>query len=78
MKKITLETWEISSARITAYPKHFLDPMPQVYVTIKGQEKLLFEFYPDEIQFRPEEFIGLTLDQAHDLKRRKNLAYLQS
>ncbi len=40
----------IVSARITALPKTFSDPMPEVYVTMEdGNEHLLFEYYPDEI-----------------------------
>jgi hypothetical protein len=40
----------IVSARITALPKTFSDPMPGVYVTMEdGNEHLLFEYYPDEI-----------------------------
>ncbi len=60
-------------------PKSFLDPMPQVYVTLENNtEQALFEYYPDEISFRPNEFIGLTLDEARSLKGKKDLAYLKS
>jgi hypothetical protein len=39
---------------------------------------LLFDYYPDEISFRPDEFIGLTMKQAGTLKFTKDKAYLQS
>ena len=69
----------IISARITAMPKTFGDPMPQVFVTLENnQEEFLFEYYPDEISFRPEEFIGKTLEEAHHLKFVKDKQYLQS
>ena len=70
---------KIIKARITALPKSLFDPMPEVHVTTEdGEEQKLFEYYPDEISFTPEEFIGLTLDEARDLKRQKDLKYLQS
>lgn len=70
---------KIISARITPQPKDFFDPMPKVFVTTTDREEhFLFEYYPDEIHFTPEEFIGLTVAEAKHLKFQKNLAYLQS
>ena len=70
---------KIKSAQITAYPKSLFDPMPQVFVTFENnKEEFLFEFYPDEISFSQEEFVGLTVEEAKDLKFRKDKAYLQS
>lgn len=69
----------ITSARITALPKSFLDPMPEVYITLAdGVEQLLFDYYPDELSFSPSNFVGLTLEQAHNLKHKKDVAYLRS
>ncbi|MCA6368189.1 MAG: hypothetical protein IM631_12235 [Cytophagales bacterium] len=69
----------IVSARITALPKTFSDPMPEVYVTMEdGDEHLLFEYYPDEISFEADEFVGLTIEQARSLKTNKDTAYLKS
>jgi hypothetical protein len=60
-------------------PEGMLDAMPQVKVQFTdGQEKVLFEFYPDEINFTESEFIGLTEDQAHELRMKKDIHYLQS
>ena len=70
---------KIKSAIITAMPKSLFDPMPEVIATFEdSSEKSLFSFYPDEIQFKDNEFIGLTEDQARDLKRKKDLAFLRS
>ncbi len=70
---------KITKARITAQPKSFSDPMPQVYVTTEdGAEQLLFEYYPDEISFTEKEFEGLTIDEAKNLKFIKDKKYLQS
>lgn len=70
---------KITHARITAMPTQILDPMPQVMVRVEeGEEVLLFEYYPDEISFQASDFIGLTLQEAHDLKRKKDVNYLQS
>lgn len=70
---------KIISARITEQPKSLFDPMPQVFVTMEGGvEEFLFEYYPDEISFSPQEFKGLTLDEAKHLKFKKDKNYLQS
>jgi hypothetical protein len=71
----------ITEVRITAYPRKLLDPTPQVLVKYSDEsnvEKLLFEFYPDEISFLAKEFLGLTEAQAKELKYQKDKAYLLS
>ncbi len=53
--------------------------LPEVWVSLEnGQEHYLFEYYPDEINFAPEEFVGLTLVEARNLKQRKSQEFLQS
>ena len=70
---------KIISARITDYPKGLFDPMPMVYVTMENNKQVfLFEFYPDEINFTEEEFLGLTIDEAKNLKFIKDKDFLQS
>ena len=70
---------KIIRAKITAMPKSFFDPMPKVIVqTEDGIEHTLFEYYPDEISFTTNEFIGLTLEEGKDLRRQKDLRYLKS
>lgn len=70
---------KIVSARITEMPQDFFDPMPQVFVTLEnGQEEFLFEYYPDEISFTPNEFVGLTISKAKHLKFVKDKKFLQS
>jgi hypothetical protein len=70
---------KIISARITAMPKSLFDPMPQVYVTLEnGVEEFLYDYYPDEISFSPQEFVGLTIDEARHLKFVKDKRFLQS
>lgn len=51
-----------------------------VLVTFEGSadEHVLFEYFDDELTFRADEFIGLTEQEARDLFRRKDIAYLQS
>lgn len=70
----------ITQCRITAMPKSFFDPMPQVMVKLafEKEEQLLFEFYPDEISFTESEFIGLTIEEAKTLKGKKDRNYLKS
>ena len=70
---------KITSCRITAYPKKLGDPMPEVWATFSdGAEKRLFSFYPDEINFGADEFIGLTEEEARNLFSRRDTAYLRS
>jgi hypothetical protein len=68
----------ITSARITDQPRSLFDPMPVVYVTTEdGAEQRLFDYFPDEISFKPEDFIGLTVDEARSLKFQRDLKYLK-
>ena len=70
---------KITSARITAMPQSFFDPMPQVHVTLEnGKEEFLFEYYPDEISFSASEFVGLTIEESRHLKFVKDKKFLQS
>jgi hypothetical protein len=72
-------TLKIVTARITPLPKKLFDPMPEVHVTLEdGSEQMLFSYYPDEISFHANEFVGLTVDQAKQLKVKKDVAYLRS
>ncbi len=60
---------KVISSRITEQPKSLFDPMPQVWVTMEnGQEEFLFDYYPDEISFTPNEFVGLTIEECRHLK----------
>jgi hypothetical protein len=61
-------------------PKALRDPMPEVHVVYEEDapvECFLFQYYPDELSFSADEFIGLTEDQAHQLFRDKDIAYLR-
>lgn len=70
---------KIESARITPLPKGWSDPLPQVFVKVAGHpEQFLFDYFHDEISFSPEEFVGLTIREACELKHAKDVAYLRS
>lgn len=45
-----------------------------------GTRKRLFSFYPDEIGFENEggELIGLTEAEAHEMRHKKDVAYLRA
>jgi hypothetical protein len=78
-KEYTDKEPTIVACTIGPYPKSLFDKMPSVSVTFdNGISKVLFEFYPDEIQFGQAEFIGLTEAQARQLKFNKDKRYLQS
>lgn len=51
-----------------------------VHVMVEGAlaEVPLFSYFHDEISFTEAELIGLTVDLAHDLRHKKDVAYLQS
>jgi hypothetical protein len=60
-------------------PEGMLDSMPKVRVKFNsGEEKILFEFYPDEITFSESEFTGLTEESAQRLKFERDMKYIQS
>lgn len=70
---------KITSARITPPPKCFGDPLPVIWVTLEdGCEERLFEYYPDEISFDPQEFLGLTISEARALRTKKDVDFLRS
>jgi hypothetical protein len=70
---------KIISARITEMPKSFFDEMPKVFVTFENNtEEFLFSYYPDEISFTTNEFVGLTKEEAIHLKFKKDKEFLQS
>jgi hypothetical protein len=74
-----VEELVITEACISAFPKKFLDPLPIVSVTTTdGIRRILFSYYPDEIQFTEREFIGLTIGQARRLKFEKDKKWLMS
>ena len=64
---------------LSEQPESFFDPLPKVMVTLDNNtEQCVFEYYPDEISFTPNEFIGLTLDECRHLKFVKDKKYLTS
>jgi hypothetical protein len=70
---------EIVSARITSLPKTIGDPLPEVWATFRdGTEKMLFTYYPDEISFEAEDFIGLIEEEATLFKFGRDRAYLRA
>lgn len=74
---------KITSCRIGPYPRPMpegmFDEMPKVEATFEdGSTQVLFSFYPDELSFTEEEFIGKTALEALELKARRDAAYLRS
>jgi hypothetical protein len=74
---------KITSTTIGPYPapmpEGMFDPMPSVTATFEdGTTKKLFTFYPDEIDFKESEFIGLTEQEALSLRHKKDVAHLRS
>ena len=69
----------IADCQIGPYPRSYSQPRPKVAVTYTdGIRETLFFFYPEELAFTEQEFIGLTRDQALALRQSKDVAYLRS
>lgn len=69
----------IVSARITPLPVQLGDPLPEVWATFTdGSERMLFTYYPDEISFQEQDFVGLTEEEARLYKFGRDRSYLQS
>ena len=51
-----------------------------VFVTLEGEttEKQIFSHFDDELSFNEAEFVGLTVEQAHALRTKRDIAYIQS
>lgn len=68
----------VVSARITPLPRRLGDPLPEVWVTCEdGSETKVFDFYPDEISFSGDDFVGLTIEECRLLKFGRDRAFLQ-
>ena len=68
----------VVSARVTPVPQRLGDPLPEVWVTCEdGTETKVFDFYPDEITFSGDEFVGLTVEECRLLKFGRDRAFLQ-
>ncbi|MBW2190123.1 MAG: hypothetical protein JRG93_11145 [Deltaproteobacteria bacterium] len=51
----------------------------EVWATLNnGKGQYLFRYYADELSFTEDEFIGLTYEEAENLRTKKDLAYLRS
>jgi molybdopterin-guanine dinucleotide biosynthesis protein A len=69
----------ITSAVVDPKPSSIFKPLPKVTVTYDdGSSETLFTFYPDEISFTADEFIGKTKREANQLRHTKDVAYLKS
>lgn len=69
----------IVKAVLGPMPKNLGDAMPTVTAEFDdGSIKVLFEYYPDEVYFSSEEFVGLTEKEAHALRRKKDRDYISS
>jgi hypothetical protein len=59
-------------------PLEISDPLPLITATFSdGSVKALFRYFPDEISFLPFEFVGLTEEEARQLKAKKDSVYLR-
>lgn len=72
-------TAKIISVKIGPVPMHLFDGNPKVHAFFDdNSDEVLFDYYFDEISFTEKELIGLTKEEAIQLKCKKDLAYLRS
>ena len=70
---------KIVKAVIKQAPKNSLSKKTKVWVEYEnGINEELFKFYEDEINFHSKEFIGLTREQALDIRKQKDINYLRN
>ena len=69
---------KIVHAEIVPSPDMFTLPQVLVQMEDSSEMEFLFEYFPDEISFSQDEFIGLTKAEAVSLKGEKDLACLLS
>lgn len=50
----------------------------EVWLNNEPDWQVLFTYYPNETQFYDDEFIGLTVEDALDLRLERDLEYLRS
>lgn len=43
-----------------------------------GSTVFVFSWFDDELTFTEDELVGLTIEEARDLKQKRDIAYLQS
>ena len=84
LSNMTIDTPDEESAlkivdvQIGPMPTELFDPLPKVKVELEdGTEKVLFQFYPDEVSFERDELLGLTEAEARRLFHDKDLQYLR-
>ena len=80
MNEVRIVRAEIRGRVVVDDPFAYLDePLPTVHAALDdGTERDLFSYYPDELSFEPEEFVGLTRQEALGLFRERDIAYLRS
>ena len=73
-------TFERCIAVEIAYPSRAAREYGVVCATMRfpTEPPYKIEFYEDEINFTEEELVGLTVPEANELYRRKDIAFLQS
>ena len=68
----------ITRVTIGPMPMTVLDAPPAIHAWFSnGTDKNIFTYYPDEISFQESELVGLTEAQARQLRRQKDMQYLQ-
>lgn len=53
-------------------------PVRVVATFSDGTTRAIFHYFPDEISFSAAELIGLTLDEARNLRHRRDTDFLRS
>jgi hypothetical protein len=69
---------KIKAARLTSSNNRYGNLEFRAVMEDGTEDVFVFAWFSDELTFYPREIIGLTIEEARDLKQKRDIAYLQS
>jgi hypothetical protein len=69
---------KIKAAKITSSRNRYGNVEFRAVMEDGTEDVLVFAWFNDELSFAPQEIVGLTIEEARDLKQSRDIAYLQS
>jgi len=69
---------KIKAARLTSSTNRYGNVEFRAVMEDGTADVLVFAWFNDELTFNPQEVVGLTIEEARDLKQNRDIAYLQS
>jgi len=69
---------KIKIAKITSSNHRYGNVEFRAIMEDETEDVFVFAWFDDELRFQPQEIVGLTVEEAQDLKQKRDIAYLQS